>query len=91
MRVGEIHMSNDVFSQTVGTFIQQNIWWIIAIYAWSLFWKGVALWKSAREGQSVWFVVFLFVNTIGILEILYIFYFSKHTGLPKGPTKDLET
>lgn len=44
---------------------------------WSLAWKGLALWKSAREGSKVWFVVLLIVNTLGILEILYIYVFSK--------------
>jgi len=44
---------------------------------WSLVWKGIALWKSARKKSIVWFIVLLAVNTIGILEILYIFIFSK--------------
>ena len=44
---------------------------------WSLFWKGLALWTSARKSQKIWFVVLLVVNTIGILDILYIFLFSK--------------
>ena len=48
---------------------------IIAI--WSLVWKGLALWKSAHKEQAVWFIVLLVVNTIGILEILYIFIFSE--------------
>lgn len=74
--------STTLFEQSIGQFIQQN-WWVIAIiYIWSLFWKAIALWKSARTNQKVWFVVFLFVNTIGILEILYIFYFARQTGLP---------
>ena len=47
---------------------------------WSLFWKGMALWKAAREGSKVWFVVLLIVNTLGILEILYIYVFSKKAG-----------
>jgi uncharacterized membrane protein YfhO len=34
--------------------------------------KGLALWRSARKGQSVWFWVFIFVNTVGILEIIYL-------------------
>jgi methionyl-tRNA synthetase len=50
------------------------------LVVWSIVWKGLALWKSARRGQSVWFVVFMVVNTFGILEILYIYVFSKsHT------------
>ncbi len=44
---------------------------------WSLIWKGLALWKAARVGSKVWFVVLLVVNTFGILEILYLYVFSK--------------
>ncbi len=46
----------------------------IALLAlWSLFWKGLALWHSGRRGMERWFVVFLLVNTAGILEIIYLF------------------
>jgi|YelNatPaOPRAMG01_1025707.scaffolds.fasta_scaffold108022_2 hypothetical protein len=45
---------------------------------WSIAWKGLALWKSAREESKVWFIVFLIVNTLGILEILYLYIFSKN-------------
>jgi methionyl-tRNA synthetase len=44
---------------------------------WSLVWKGIALWKSARLNSIIWFIVLLVVNTFGILEILYIFVFSE--------------
>ncbi len=44
---------------------------------WSLIWKGLALWKAAQRGEKPWFIVMLIVNTIGILEILYIYIFSK--------------
>ena len=47
---------------------------------WSLVWKGFALWKAARNTSKVWFVVLLLVNTVGILEILYIFVFGKKKG-----------
>ncbi len=40
---------------------------------WGLFWKGLALWHSARKGQNWWFVILLIVNTAGILEIIYLF------------------
>lgn len=48
----------------------------VALIIWSLIWKGFALWKSARNNQKNWFVIFMVVNTIGILEIIYLFYFS---------------
>jgi len=44
---------------------------------WSLAWKGIALWKAARAGSKKWFIALLIINTLGILEILYIFVFSK--------------
>ncbi|HZZ99279.1 MAG TPA: DUF5652 family protein [Candidatus Paceibacterota bacterium] len=47
------------------------------VVIWSLVWKGLALWKSARHGHKWWFIVLLIVNTLGILEILYIYIFSK--------------
>lgn len=50
---------------------------IFLLIIWSLVWKGMALWTSARKGEKVWFVIFLVVNTLGILEILYIYVFSK--------------
>jgi len=50
---------------------------LILVIVWSLIWKGIALWKSARKNQPVWFIILLVVNTMGILEILYIFLFSK--------------
>jgi len=48
----------------------------ILVLIWSLIWKGLALWKSARKNHLIWFIVLLIVNTVGILEILYIFVFS---------------
>ena len=53
----------------------------IALFIWSLIWKGIALWKSAKNNQRNWFIVLLVLNTLGILEIIYIFHFSK----PKEP------
>jgi len=44
---------------------------------WTTVWKGLALWKSARLGSKWWFIALLIVNTMGILELLYLFIFSK--------------
>jgi methionyl-tRNA synthetase len=50
---------------------------LIVAMIWTSIWKGISLWKSARTKQIIWFIVFIAVNTLGILEILYIFWFSK--------------
>jgi len=50
---------------------------LIILSIWSIIWKGMALWKAARNNSTPWFVVLLILNTMGILEILYIYIFSK--------------
>ncbi len=50
---------------------------ILASILWSLLWKGLALWHAARRKQPWWFVIFLVVNTLGILEIIYLFGVAK--------------
>jgi len=50
---------------------------LLLLTVWSLIWKGIALWKSAGNKQKKWFISMLILNTFGILEIVYIFYFSK--------------
>lgn len=58
------------------------------LIAWSAIWKGLALWKAARNNSVPWFVTLLVVNTLGILEILYIYVFSKKTDtLTPPPTQ----
>lgn len=56
---------------------------------WSLFWKGLALWHSARRNEGWWFVILLLINTGGILEMIYLFLVAK---VPKselfGQNKD---
>ncbi len=39
---------------------------------WSIFWKGLALWRSARMNHRGWFIALLVINTVGIFEIIYI-------------------
>lgn len=39
--------------------------------------KGFALWTAAQNNSKKWFVALLFINTLGILELVYLFFFSK--------------
>jgi putative effector of murein hydrolase len=52
-------------------------WWLTPLLLWSLVWKGLALWRSARNNQRYWFITLLVVNTAGLLEIIYLFFFAK--------------
>ena len=47
---------------------------LIAMLAlWSLVWKIYAVWIAAKHNHRKWFVALLVLNTVGILEIFYIF------------------
>jgi hypothetical protein len=50
---------------------------LVLVILWSIFWKGLALWHSGRRGRPWWFVILLIVNTLGILEIIYLFAVAK--------------
>jgi methionyl-tRNA synthetase len=54
-------------------FLMQNSWLIVIAVIWTLYWKGRALWRAARNGDKGWFVALLVINTLGILEMIYIF------------------
>lgn len=41
---------------------------ILAAYAL----KGLALWRAGRNNQRGWFVALLIINTLGILELIYL-------------------
>ncbi len=76
-------INNLMASSSWLTQLPPQVWGITAIgvttllaivVIWSLIWKGLALWKAARNGSKWWFVIILIVNTLGLLEILYYFF-----------------
>lgn len=58
----------------------------ILLVVWSLVWKGLALWRAARNNHLGWYIALLILNTFGILEILYYFIWGK----PKGEKPKME-
>ena len=64
---------------------------LAVLIIWGVIWKGVALWKAARNSHKAWFVVMLIVNTVGILEIIYIFGFGKksQSSLPPATNQQM--
>ena len=56
------------------------IWLVLIIplaVVWSMAWKGIALWKAGRNEDLAWFIVLFIINTLGILDIIYIFAFGR--------------
>ena len=75
------------YLETIAGEVGIAVWLIAIILIWSLVWKLLALWKSARNKHLAWFIVMAVINTVGILPILYIFVFSKLKYKPIKATK----
>jgi hypothetical protein len=61
---------------------------IVLIYVliiWSAVWKAFALWRAARNHHLAWYICMCIFNTAGILEIIYIFGFSKKKSVETTP------
>lgn len=56
---------------------------LIAV-AWELAWKGLAMWRAARLEQSLWFVLLLVINSIGLLPIIYLLSHHRNSIPGKG-------
>ncbi len=49
------------------------------IIVWTIPWKIYAVWLAAKHDHKRWFVALVFLNTISILEMIYVFKVEKKT------------
>jgi len=54
------------------SYLVYVIWLIVPLAIWEVFWKTLGLWYSARKNEKAWFIVFVFINLLGVLEIYYL-------------------
>jgi len=64
---------------------------LLPLLVWATVWKGWALWLAARRGELPWFIALLIINTVGILEIFYIFVIAKQKDAKEMGEKGNET
>lgn len=50
---------------------------VVVLAVWDLFWKGLALWRAARENREWWFIALLCINSAGVLPIIYLIRYSR--------------
>lgn len=60
----------------------------IIMSIWSLVWKGLALWRASQLKQPGWFVILLIINSLGILEIIYLLVTNKQMPKKDKPAKN---
>ena len=58
--------------QDLNSFIIDFVWVFVLLMIWQLVWKGLALWKAGKRQDKVWFIILFLLNTLGILDILYL-------------------
>ena len=53
--------------------------------------KAYALWTAARRNEKWWFIILIVVNTVGILEIVYLAFVAKKWSKPTLPPSSSPT
>ena len=48
--------------------------------------KGYSLWCAARGAQKKWFIALFLINTLGILEVVYLIWFRPKDNATKKET-----
>ncbi len=46
----------------------------LLVIIWEAFWKGIGLWKSAKRGDTVWFVAIFLINLFGVISLIYLWH-----------------
>lgn len=66
-------MNNEDLSQLPDWFLPI----ILVLVIWTMYWKAAALWQAAKSNKLNWFIILMLLNTVGILEIIYLFGVEK--------------
>jgi len=50
---------------------------MLLLVVWTLVWKCYSVWTASKKNHKKWFIALIIFNTLGILDIIYIFYIAK--------------
>jgi len=67
--MGKSKATPEVFDPTS----QQGRAIVGVIVAWSLAWKGASMWRAAKDDSKPWFIALFAINTLGLLDAVYLF------------------
>ena len=57
---------------------------LLIVFLVSVVLKGYALWTASKRDEKWWFIILLVVNTMGILEIIYLLFVAKIPFFKRG-------
>ena len=75
-----------MFNQTSWSALAIVLFTLLII--WSAIWKGLALWRAAKNNDTTWYVIMLILNTAGILEIIYYFLIGNKKPFDKAQGRE---
>lgn len=67
----------------------QVVFIFVVLAVWELFWKAISMWKAARADHRVWYIVLLFINSAGILPIIYLAFFADNAWFKPHPKVEI--
>jgi len=74
----------------IALFLLTYRWVFYLLLIWTMVWKGWALWRASRNNHLVWFIALLVINTLGILEILYLFIWGRKKEKEREKKEEIE-
>ena len=82
-------MNTQMVNAQVLAWVQDHPWMVALVVVWSIVWKLLALWKAAKKDQKAAFVILGILNTVGIIEIIYLayYYFQEKKAIQGGVQK----
>lgn len=57
-------------------FFRPFLMWLLPLIILDLFLKLYALWRAGRNNQMYWFGALFFINSLGILPVIYLAFFQ---------------
>ena len=66
-------MNTQIVNGAISSYMSANPWVIILLVC-SIVWKLIASWKAVKNNHLTIFIILGFLNTAGIIEIIYLVY-----------------
>lgn len=71
-------------------FLGLGVLWVV-IFLVVLILKGYSLWYAAKRNEPWWFLALFILNTVGILELIYLIFVVKRWNKPAVSTPTTPT
>ena len=57
--------------------LHPGMFWLLPLILIEIVFKGIALWRAARNNHLEWYIALLLINSAGILPLIYLLAIDK--------------